>query len=287
VLSSLHNLEPALHTALIACAIAIGACWLLSLATREYSWVDRLWSVMPPLYVAWFALATAGPDPRAWVMAALVALWGARLTFNFARKGGYTPGGEDYRWAELRLRMSPFAFQLFNLGFIAMFQQLLLLGISLPALQAQRGSHKPFGVVDALLCALFLAFLLGESVADEQQWRFQREKRAQRERGVGNVREFLTAGLFRYSRHPNFFCEQAQWWTFYALGAWASERWVNLTIVGPVVLTALFHGSTNFTEAISLRKYPEYARYQARVSRLAPWFAKPDPASAETAERAG
>jgi steroid 5-alpha reductase family enzyme len=277
-------LDPPVQTAIVACLFAIAVCWALSVITREYSWVDRLWSVMPPLYVCWFALSSETRDARPMAMALLAALWGARLTFNFARKGGYSPGGEDYRWAELRSRMSPLAFQAFNLFFIALFQHVLLLGISLPVLEAQRGAQKPFGVVDALLCALFLAFLVGEIVADEQQWRFQREKKAQRERGVRVPRAFLTQGLFRYSRHPNFFCELAQWWIFYALGAWASERWINVTILGPLVLTALFHGSTAFTEALSLRKYPDYADYQARVSRLVPWFGRDRQRASEAAE---
>lgn len=267
-------LDPPVQTAIFACLFAIAVCWVLSVVTREYSWIDRLWSVMPPLYVFWFALSSETPDARPMAMALLAALWGARLTFNFARKGGYSLGGEDYRWAELRSRMSPLAFQAFNFFFIALFQHLLLLGISLPVLEAQRGAQKPFGVVDVLLCALFLVFLAGETVADEQQWRFQCEKKAQRERGVRVTHAFLTQGLFRYSRHPNFFCELAQWWIFYALGAWASERWINFTILGPLVLTALFHGSTAFTEALSLRKYPDYADYQARVSRLVPWFGR-------------
>jgi steroid 5-alpha reductase family enzyme len=270
----MFELDAPLQTALTACACAIGVSWLLSLVTHEYSWVDRLWSVMPPLYVAWFALSADAPDPRLWAMALLVTLWGVRLTFNFARKGGYSPGGEDYRWVELRARMSPLGFQLFNFFFIAVFQHLLLLAISLPALQAQREAYRPFGAVDALLCALFLVFLAGETLADEQQWRFQSEKRARRQRGERIEQEFLTTGLFRWSRHPNFFCEQAQWWTLYALGVCASGRWLSYSTVGPVVLTALFHGSSNFTEAISLRKYPAYAAYQARVSRLVPWFAK-------------
>jgi steroid 5-alpha reductase family enzyme len=273
-------LDATFRTALLICAGTIVVCWLLSLLTREYSWVDRVWSVMPPVYVAWFALSAEQFDARLWAMASLSALWGARLTFNFARKGGYARGGEDYRWAQLRTRMSRAAFQVFNFFFVAVFQNVLLLGISSPALVALRAQTRPFGAVDALLCVLFLVLLAGESLADEQQWRFQTDKQARRARGEPVAREFLTQGLFRYSRHPNFFCEQAMWWTFYAFGAWASGRWINLTILGPLVLTALFHGSTGFTEAISLKKYPDYARYQAQVSRLVPWFARHhDPAA--------
>ena len=75
--------------------------WVVSVVTREYSWVDRIWSIIPVVYVAVFATAARFADTRLDVMLALVVLWGARLTFNFARKGGYARGGEDYRWAVL------------------------------------------------------------------------------------------------------------------------------------------------------------------------------------------
>ena len=91
---------------LLICAALTAATWIASIATREYSWVDRIWSIAPIVYVWVFAIATAF-DARLVLMAALVTIWGLRLTFNFARKGGYRPGGEDYRWAVLRGRMAP------------------------------------------------------------------------------------------------------------------------------------------------------------------------------------
>ncbi len=89
----------------------------------------------------------------------------------------------------------------------------------------------------------------------------------------------MRTGLFRYSRHPNFFFEQAQWWVLYAIGATAAVAagagvWggaLNLTIAGPVLLTILFLGSTVFTESISAQKYPDYAKYQRSTSMLVPW----------------
>src|SRR5260370_32612960 len=105
----------ALDVCLLIFAGACALTWLLSLVTREHSWVDRLWSIIPVVYLAVFASAAGFANARLDVMFGLVALWGARLTFNFARKGGYAPGGEDYRWAVLRARMPPWQFQPFNL----------------------------------------------------------------------------------------------------------------------------------------------------------------------------
>ena len=113
----------------------------------------------------------------------------------------------------------------------------------------------------------FLAFLAGETIADQQQWNFHQRKKA----GAAPTR-FLTTGLFRYSRHPNFFFEQAQWWTVFTFGAIAAGSVLQWTVVGPVLLTLLFLGSTAFTESITKSKYPEYAEYQRTTSRQIPWF---------------
>jgi steroid 5-alpha reductase family enzyme len=253
----------------MACAAIIGLCWLLSVLTREYSWVDRLWSLLPPCYVAFFAYQ-GGFDARLVLMTVCAGAWGARLTWNFARKGGYAPGGEDYRWAVLKQRMSPALFQVFNLVFIAGFQNALLLAIALPAWAASTRSGTPLGPLDACAALLFTGFLVLETLADEEQWRFQTEKKARRERGEGTAEEFATRGLFRYSRHPNFFAEQAMWWSFYLFSVASGAGWLNATIGGAVVLTLLFQGSTNFTEELTLAKYPRYADYQRRTSRLVP-----------------
>jgi steroid 5-alpha reductase family enzyme len=82
---------------------------------------------------------------------------------------------------------------------------------------------------------------------------------------------FVRTGLFRYSRHPNFFFEQAQWWVIFFLGAIAAGTVLLWTVLGAVALTGLFLGSTRFTEAISLSRYPEYAEYQRSTSMLVPW----------------
>ena len=268
-------MDPLTLTVVVA-AVAAVACWVLSLSTRDTSWVDRAWSIVPVVYVWIFAVGalTTGVDAaRLTVMAVLVTAWGARLTFNFGRKGGYT-GTEDYRWAILRGRMLPWQFQVFNLLFIVGFQMTLLVLITLPAGIALT-NPAPLTAWDALFSVLFLALLAGETVADQQQWEFHRRKN---EAGGTLSPGFLTTGLFRYSRHPNFFFEQAQWWVFYAIGAAAAVASgagflggaLNWTIVGPALLSGLFIGSTIFTESISASRYPEYAQYRRTTSMIVP-----------------
>ncbi len=262
---------------IVAGASCLG-CWVASLVTGDTSWVDRIWSVVPVIYLWIFAIAAIvddEPSGRLVLMAVLVTVWGARLTFNFARKGGYS-GVEDYRWAILRGRMKPWQFQLFNMFFIVLYQNLLLVLIALPGAMAY-WHPTPLNAFDIVCAIAFLAFLAIETVADQQQWKFHQQKA----RAGGHLEPgFATTGLFRYSRHPNFFGEQGQWWMIYCFGASAAVAsglgfWggvINPTIVGAVLLTLLFIGSTKFTESISASKYPAYTDYQRATSMLIPWF---------------
>jgi steroid 5-alpha reductase family enzyme len=254
--------------------VALGVCacvWTASLITHDYSWVDRIWSIVPVVYVWIFAGFAGLANARLDVMAVLVTLWGARLTFNFARKGGYS-GVEDYRWAVLRGRMSRWQFQLFNFFFIVLYQNLILLLIALPALTAWNSRATPFGILDAVVTVVFFALLVAETVSDQQQWSFQAWKKSEAAAGRQPSPRFLQTGLWRFSRHPNFFFEQAQWWALFFFGVVAAGSILQWTVVGAFLLTILFVGSTSFTESISKSKYPEYADYQASTSAVVPWF---------------
>ena len=271
--------------ALIAVSIALLA-FVTSEITRNYSQIDKLWSIVPPVF-AWYFAGASGWEPRLVLMAILATTWGARLTFNFWRRGGYSwppwSGVEDYRWAVLRanpLLASPWRWRLFNLGFVSLYQVLLLFLITLPAVVAA-GEARPLNLVDAAAAAFFIGFLLLETAADQQQYEFQTEKHRRRQAGEpleGDMqRGFRTTGLFALARHPNFAAEQAIWCAFYLFSVAATGRWVNWSGIGAVLLILLFQGSTQFTEKISLGKYAAYAEYRRRVPRFIPrpWGRRP------------
>lgn len=240
-------------------------CWALSVILSDYSIVDRLWSIIPVYYAVVIAFLDGGV--RTTVAAVLISMWGIRLTYNFYRKGGYVIGhGEDYRWAEVRSWMSPFLFQVFNLIFIAVYQNILLAFLTLPLYVSQQSSTA-FNLLDLLASVLILLCLIGETVADQQQWNFQVSKKKKK-----SSKGFLTSGLFRYSRHPNWFFEISIWWGVYLYSIAALGQVLNPSIIGAVLLTLLFQGSVWITEMLSLRKYPEYAVYQRETSKLIPWF---------------
>ena len=256
--------------ALDLCVILAALCWLAAVITREYSWVDRLWSLCPPIYCLIVAFANDFGSTRVNLMTALAVLWGARLTFNFVRKGGYQKGGEDYRWATVRERYGPIGIQIMNITFIAPGQMLLIWWFTSPVHAAWEAGDTPLNGLDFLAAALFLLFLIVETVADEQMWAFQQDKNRRIADGEDVAQPFMNTGLFRYSRHPNYLCELGMWWVFYLFAVAASGQWIHWTGAGFVALTVLFVGSIRLSESISAQKYPSYRDYQGSVPCMIP-----------------
>ncbi|KAF1332470.1 hypothetical protein FI667_g3626, partial [Globisporangium splendens] len=254
-------------------------CWLASVLTHNYSYTDRIWSITPFVFAWHFAfkayLEDGKWDDRLVIMSVISTLWGCRLTFNFARKGGYSLKEEDYRWSILRKHLHPVIYQIFNVVFIAGYQNVLLYLITLPVYAAYLHRVK-VTEADWIAAGVFLALLALETIADQQQWNFYTQKYAliaKKQPLMGDYKAgFNRSGLFRYSRHPNFFAEFSIWCVFYVFSVTSSGVLVNPTIVGAVLLVLLFQGSTMFTEWITASKYPEYKVYQTQVSRLMPWF---------------
>lgn len=257
-------------TAFILCVALAAFCWVLSLPTGNFAWVDRLWSLAPPAYCLMVAADLGFRSARVNIMTALVLMWSVRLTANFAVKGGFRPGGEDYRWAHVRGRCSRLQLQLLNVTFICPGHMAIILLFTAPIHQAWLHSEAPLGWLDYPAIAVFLVLLAAESVADAQMLRFQRNKRRLQDGGLEVGKPFMDEGLFRFSRHPNYFCEMGMWLVFYLFAVSASGRIVHWTGLGFLLLIALFQGSVRLTEEISSGKYPGYANYQAAVPRLVP-----------------
>ena len=268
-----------LNRLVILCLATALLCFLVSTITGNYSQVDKLWSIMPVIY-AWIISFESGFEPRLLLMALLVTVWGIRLTYNFNRRAGYSirfwDGQEDYRWGELRRRdefRPRWKWTLFNLLFISMFQMGLILLITLPALQSMNG--RPLLWADFILAGLFLAFVLMETVADQQQWEYQKRKKILKKNGEGLPHRygkgFLDTGLWKYMRHPNYTAEQAIWIVFYFFSVAATGQWINWSVMGSILLVLLFFGSSNLSESISSRKYSAYSEYQKRVPRFVPF----------------
>lgn len=264
------------------CLGSITYCFVTGELTLNNSQMDKLWSLLPPVYT-WVTAAMGGMTPRLVIMAVLATLWGARLTFNFARKGAYSikfwSGEEDYRWKYLRSTKyfkSRVVWMIFDLLFIAFYQNVLVLLISLPAV-ACVGSSATLGWVDAVAFLLTAGFICYETIADEQQWKFQTEKWKMINSGkkLADLPEpyckgFNTTGLWSVSRHPNYLAEQGIWISFYIFSIAAGAGIANWSGVGAVLLVLLFQGSAWLGEMISSSKYPAYAEYKKKVCKFLP-----------------
>lgn len=256
-------------------------CFVVGELTNNVSQVDKLWSLIPIVY-AWVVASYGDYSPRLVLMGVLVTIWGARLTFNFSRHGAYQwqfwRGHEDYRWEVLRKKpefQPGWKWSLFNLLFISGYQNVLILLFTLPTIVALQNNQTPLSALDYLAAIAMVAFIVFETIADNQQWQFQTRKAALIKSGqalTGDYKKgFIDTGLWAYSRHPNYFAEQSIWISFYLLSVSASGLWFNWSIMGCVLLVALFRGSSNFSEETSAGKYPDYANYQKTVPRFVPW----------------
>jgi steroid 5-alpha reductase family enzyme len=247
--------------------------------TKNNSQVDKLWSILPAIYV-WIVAYASDFNSRNVLMAILATIWAARLTYNFNRRGGYSwkfwEGEEDYRWEVLRQNpvfKSKIAWKLFHLLFICVYQMALILLFTLPSMVAWQGEN-PIGLFDVILTGLFLFFVIFETVADQQQWNYQTvkyAKKAAKEPLEGDyAKGFVDKGLWSKMRHPNYFAEQSIWLVFYLFSVSADGRWLNWSVMGIILLLLLFQGSADFSEKISAEKYPAYKDYIKRVPRFLP-----------------
>ncbi|MBR1576137.1 MAG: DUF1295 domain-containing protein [Bacteroidales bacterium] len=279
-------LDPAqqetLHLLLLVAGCSALYCFVVGEITGNNSQMDKLWSLLPIVYT-WIIAAKGGMSARLVTMAVLATLWGARLTFNFARKGAYKwkfwEGIEDYRWGVLRARKDfqpRWKWTLFDFFFICIYQNALVLTITFPSLVLMT-SGKPFGWMDAVAAALMLGFILYETAADEQQWRFQSTKWKMIREGKPLAglpapynKGFNTTGLWSVSRHPNYFAEQGTWCAFYLFTIAGGIGMVNWSLIGALLLIVMFLGSSAFAEEISQSKYPEYKHYCQSVNKFFP-----------------
>lgn len=258
---------------------------------QNWSQIDRVWSILPTLYNAHWALWShlAGIHTERIDLRLLVStVWSARLTYNYWRRGGYKIGSEDYRWEIIKNYIGQPAFFILDVLFIASAQNVLLFLVTCPSyivvllsrLETAQNSAKNLGFLDYYFAGQIL-FLIGLTwVADQQQWDYQNPKHTYRQtaRVPPNCgfnaeqleRGFRTTGLWKYSRHPNFACEQMVWWSFYLWASLVVGIPFNWTIVGPIIYSLVFMGSTPITEYISGQKYPLYKEYKRQVGMFFP-----------------
>jgi steroid 5-alpha reductase family enzyme len=239
--------------------------WALSLRLSDVSIVDPVWGpafvvVALVCLVAGNALAGPGGAARRWLLLGLTAVWGLRLGgYLLVRKRGDPT--EDRRYAAMRERRSEGAFALYSLVVVFGLQALLVLIVSLPLqVAAERATALSWVVwIGVALWALGLFF---EAVGDEQMRRFKARPDSR-----GQV---MDRGLWRYTRHPNYFGDFCVWWGLWLVALGAGGTW--WTAVGPLVMSFLLikgSGAALLEKDISERR-PQYREYIERTSSFIP-----------------
>jgi steroid 5-alpha reductase family enzyme len=248
-------------TAIAAAAVAalmLGA-WVASLAVRDLSIVDPLWGPAFVLVAVVGVVVGDGCAGRRWLLLGMTAVWGLRLgAYLLARK--LADPGEDRRYAAMRERRGD-GFAAWSLVAVFALQGLLVVIVSLPLqVAAQRGGTLSATVIPGV--AVYAVGLFFESVGDEQLRRFKARADSR-----GRV---MDRGLWRYTRHPNYFGDFCVWWGLWLVALTAGATW--WTAIGPLVMTALLlrgSGVAMLERDITGRR-PEYAEYVRRTSAFFP-----------------
>ena len=233
--------------------------WLLSIKLHNVSIVDSWWGPGFVL-IAWVTFFTAGTDaPRQYLLLALVTLWGLRLgTYITWRNKGED---EDYRYRRMRKNRDGFWWQ--SLFIVFWLQASLMWIISTPLQLGQLGDLPAALTWSDWLGVLFFAVgFFFETVGDWQLARFKADPQ--------NKGKVMDSGVWRYTRHPNYFGDVTQWWGFYLIAAGSIPGCYS--IIGPIVMTffLLKVSGVAMMDKDQSKKKPEYAEYIRKTSAFIP-----------------
>jgi steroid 5-alpha reductase family enzyme len=247
-------------TAAAVLVLMLGAWWL-GVRLQRHDGVDVVWGLGFVLISVVTAIIADGPLWRRLLVTALVAIWGLRLAWHIHRRNHGKP--EDRRYVELRERArgNPNLYALYS---VYLLQGAVMWVVSLPVQVAQYGDDGTWvsWVTASFGVALWLVGFGFETIGDAQLARFTADS--------SNRGKVLDTGLWRYTRHPNYFGDACVWWGFFVL---ACHHWPGLvTVVGPAAITYLLTRGTGkplLEKSIRARR-PGYAEYVARTSGFFP-----------------
>jgi steroid 5-alpha reductase family enzyme len=244
--------------------LVFAAVWAVCVSIRNYGYLDVVWSlsiaVLAPLYAA------LGPgDPgRRLAFATVGAFWSLRLGLYILVRVTRQHPREDARYRTLREKWpGPLSFLLFF-----QLQALLAVMFSMPFLLASVNPRPGLSGIEIAGLGLAAAAVCGEWLADWQAQRFKADP--------AHRTSIVEVGLWRYSRHPNYFFESLVWWGFFI--AALKSPWGWSTLLCPLVMLYLLFQVTGIplTEKHSVESRGEaYRAYQRTTSRFVPWFRKP------------
>ena len=244
--------------ALAALGVAMFVLWLVSVALRNVSIVDIFWGPAFAVVVA-TCLVTGNPALPQWVLAGMVGLWALRLAVYLAWRNHGKP--EDRRYVAMR-RARGESFWWFSFFQVFALQGVLAWIVSLPLQGALLGAANELGVLCWVGFALWAVGLSFEAIGDQQLARFLADP--------DNEGKVMDRGLWRYTRHPNYFGEFTLWWGYFVFALGCGVAW--WTVVGPLIMSVLLlrvSGVTLLEKTIEKRR-PAYQDYVRRTSAFFP-----------------
>lgn len=239
---------------LLLAALVIGllmlATWVVSVIINDASIVDIVWG-LGFVIVTWATYPASpvdSPTDRAVLMLALVTIWGLRLTAYLAWRN--IGKGEDRRYQQMR-KKSPDSFWIVTLYKVFGLQALLMWVVAVPAVVTW-ASDTPLSWLDYVGAGIWLVGVTFETVGDIQLARFKAQP--------GSKGKVMDRGLWRYTRHPNYFGDFCVWWGIYLVAAAGGAWWA---IFSPIVMTALLmrYSGAGLLEKTITRRRPEYEEY--------------------------
>jgi steroid 5-alpha reductase family enzyme len=262
-------LIPLALNAAISVALFTGL-WLINLRTRDPSFIDSAWALGLVLLAVDSFLFGGGPasrDPHRWLLVGLCAIWGLRLGVYLLWR--WRKQGPDRRYATmmgLAQKDRGWGYAKASLLLVFALQAPLQYVVGLPVQLGQLGAPAPLGHLAAAGLALALIGIAFESVGDWQLVRFKADP--------ANAGKVLDTGLWRFTRHPNYFGDACVWWGLYLIaaetgvGAWA--------LPGPLLITFLLTrwSGVPTVEGRMRRKRPDYEAYVQRTSGFIPMLPK-------------
>ncbi|MHC4217117.1 MAG: DUF1295 domain-containing protein [Planctomycetota bacterium] len=242
-----------------AMAVVMVLLWLIQRARRNAGIVDIAWSFGTGLLAVGFAWGADGLDGRRLLVALLAGVWGLRLGFYLLQR--VTSEAEDGRYRMLRDKWGDRT--QFNLFWFFQIQALWAVMFAAPMLVAAR-NPAPLGWADAAGVLVWIVAIAGEALADAQLARFRRDP--------AQAGQVCQRGLWRYTRHPNYFFEWLHWWSYVLIGF--ASPWGWLTLLGPAIMLLFLTRITGIppTEQHALQSRGDaYREYQRTTSVFFPW----------------
>lgn len=262
-MASLSEVIQPLFVNLGVSALLFATLWAVSLRTKDPSFIDAWWA-LGVVVLAWATFLQA-PNPGAHALAlmALATLWGVRLGLYLLAR--WNAHGKDRRYAALEAQAAKkgLGFAAFSALWVFAPQMLLQFIVALPAMLGQITPRESLGAIGWTGLALSLFGIAYEALADWQLAAFKAKPH--------NAGKVMDRGLWRYSRHPNYFGELCAWWGMYAIAADAGHA--TWALPGPVLLTLLLTriSGAPTTEPHLRATRPEYETYRRRTSAFIPW----------------